>query len=378
MRSNLRRLVMGLLVLVFAVLFTAGGVLAQDPTATPEPEEGGEDYYAEQVIVGEGEVDVASYAKEGPYRIGFSNGFSGNSWRKLMLASLDMELANHDDIEELIILDGQGDVNKQISDIESLIAQEVDAILVIANSDTAVAPILKEATELGIITIPFNLPVQGEDYTAYVGVDPAKKGEYWGQWLADTLEEGDKIVALGGLPGNGYTATAWGAAEPIIEEAGIEVLAFRDAYWEEDRAKTIMSDLLAAYPEIDGIWCDGGQVCTGALKAMIAANRPLVPVTGDDYHGLLRLYHENHEAQPQFDFFTISEPTWESVIALRAALSILRGEETPVIQLIEPSPITPANYADYFREDFPDSVFVDTPVPDDILLEIFGEEAASQ
>ena len=29
-----------------------------------------------------------------------------------------------------------------------------------------------------------------------------------------------------------------------------QVLAFRDAYWEEDRAKVVMADLIAAYPEI--------------------------------------------------------------------------------------------------------------------------------
>jgi hypothetical protein len=58
-----------------------------------------EDYSADIVIETEGEVDVESYAKEGPYCIGFSNVFSGNSWRRMMLASLEIEIENHDDIE---------------------------------------------------------------------------------------------------------------------------------------------------------------------------------------------------------------------------------------------------------------------------------------
>ncbi len=364
-KLNSRTLVRILLIVLSLVLVTAIG--AQDDAA--------EDYYANIAIETEGEVDVASYAKEGPYRIGFSNGFSGNSWRRMMLASLEIEIENHEDIEELIVLDGQGDVTKQINDIESLIAQEVDAIMVIPNSGTALLPVLREAMSLGIAVVPFNLPVEGEDYTAYVGVDPARKGERWGEWLVETLDEGSQIVALGGLPGNSYTATAWGAAEPIITEGGIEVITFRDAYWEEDRARVIMSDLLAANPEIDGIWADGGQVATGALKAMLAANRDMVPVTGDDYHGVLSLYNDNGQDESTLNFFLISEPTWESVIALRVTLSILRGEETARLNFIDPVPITTDNWADYYNENYPDSVFFDTPLPEDVLLEIFGEDA---
>lgn len=352
--------------LAVLLLLVSGMVAAQDDA---------EDYYADIVIETEGEVDVEAFAKEGPYRIGFSNGFSGNSWRRMMLASLEIEVENHPDIEEMIILDGQGDVTKQINDIESLIAQEVDAIMVIPNSGTALVPVLREAIDLGIVVIPFNLPVEGEDYTAYVGVDPARKGESWGNWLVENLGEGAQIVALGGLPGNSYTATAWGAAEPIITEGGIEVLTFRDAFWEEDRARVIMSDLLAAYPEIDGIWADGGQVATGALKAMLAANRDMVPVTGDDYHGVLSLYNDNGQDESSLDFFLISEPTWQSVIALRTTLSILRGEETARLNFINPVPVTTENWESSYNEAYPDSVFFDTPLPEDVLLEIFGEEA---
>ena len=329
-----------------------------------------EDPFANVVIQPEGEmVDPAPYAR---FRVGFSNGFSGNSWRKMMLKSLELEAARHPELKELIVVDGQGDVTKQVNDIESLISQEVDAILCIPNSGTAVVPALKQATEMNIVTVPFNLPADGTDYTAYVGVDPARKGARNGEWLAKAVGKGGKVVALGGLPGNSYTAAGWGAAEPILKEAGIEILAFRDAYWEEDRAKVIMSDLISAYPQIDGIWCDGSQVATGALKALLAANKPLIPVCGDDYNGLLRLYDENKDKYPNFAFSAISEPTWESAIALRTALDILKGKAVPFNQMIEPQAITVENYKDYYKPNMPDAVFVDTELSDEILKEIFG------
>lgn len=331
------------------------------------------DPFAKAKITGEGgNVDVTKFKKDGPYRIGFSNGFSGNSWRKMMLESLQSEVKRQPDVKELIVLDAQGDVNKQIADIESLIAQEVDAIMVIPNSGSSLVPVLKKANDLGIVTVPFNLPVDGDQYTAYVGTDPARKGANLGKWLAEALGGKGNIVALGGIPGNSYTAAAWGAAEPILKQAGINVLAFKDAFWEEDKAKVVMSDLIAAYPQIDGVWADGGQVATGALKALQAANRPLVPVTGDDYNGVMRLYEQNKDKQPNFKFVSISEPTWESAIALRTAINVLRGKEVPVKQIIDPLPITKDNLKDYYRADLPDAVFVDTELPNDVLAKIFG------
>lgn len=311
-------------------------------------------------------------AKEGPYRIGFSNGFSGNSWRAMCLAALKLEADAQPDVADLIIVDGQGDITKQVNDIESLASQQVDAILCIANSGTAVVPALRTATRDGIVTVPFNLPVDGEDYTAYTGTDPSKKGKASGTWLRNALDGKGKIVALGGIAGNSYTAAGWKGAQEAFEGSEIEVLAFKDTDWSEDKAKVVMSDLIAAYPEIDGIWADGGQVTAGASKALLAAGRPLVPVTGDDYNGLLKLYDAEKDNQPGFDIGLISEPTWESVVALRMALALLRGEEIQKDWIVTPKLITKDNYKDYMRPDLPDGVFTDTNLSDEELKKIFS------
>ena len=63
--------------IAITILLTAILVLSSETRALAA-----DDYISKKTIVGEGNmVDVSKYAKEGPYRIGFSNGFSGNSWR---------------------------------------------------------------------------------------------------------------------------------------------------------------------------------------------------------------------------------------------------------------------------------------------------------
>ncbi len=324
-----------------------------------------------KIVSSGGTVNGAKFKKQGKVRIGFSNGFSGNTWRTECLYSVKKEATQHKELSDFIVVDGQGDITKQVNDIENLVSQNVDAILCIPNSGSAVAPALREATKQGIVTIPFNLPVDGEDWTAFIGTDPEKKGHALGQWLRDAVGNSAKIVALGGLPGNSYTAAAWAGAQKAMAGSQIQVLAFRDAYWEEDRAKVVMADLIAAYPEIDGVWCDGSQVGAGAMKALLAAKRPLIPVTGDDYNGLLKLYAQEAANQPKFKIGLLSEPTWESVIALRTALKLLAGEEVPKRQTIEPELITSENYKNYVRPDLPDGVFVDTDLSNDELKTLF-------
>jgi ribose transport system substrate-binding protein len=331
-----------------------------------------DDVISKAKIVPIGEmVRGAKYKKNGPFRIGFSNGFSGNTWRTECLYAVKKEATRHQDLADLIIVDGQGDIAKQVNDIENLVSQNVDAILCIPNSGSAVAPALRDATKQGIVTVPFNLPVDGEAWTAYTGTDPQKKGFELGKWLRGALGDSGKIVALGGLPGNSYTAAAWAGAQKAMDGSKIQVLAFRDASWEEDRAKVIMADLIAAYPEIDGVWCDGSQDAAGAMKALLDAKRPLVPVSGDDYNGLLKLYDQQKANYPKFNIGLLSEPNWESVVALRIAIKLLHGEDVPKRQIIEPQLITSENYKNYLRADLADGVFVDTDLSDDELKTLF-------
>ncbi|MBF0277061.1 MAG: substrate-binding domain-containing protein [SAR324 cluster bacterium] len=323
-------------------------------------------------ITGAGK-EVSVPAKKGPFRIGFSNGFSGNSWRAMALDALRNAAKNNPDVSELIVVDGQGDVTKQVGDIENLMAQNVDAIMVIPNSGTAVAPVLRKAMRAGIVTVPFNLPVEGGQYHAFIGTDPSKKGYATGKRLAVELPDNAKILAFDGIPGNSYTAAGWKGAQQAFKESGknIEILAFEPCNWQEDKAKVIMADMIAAHPKIDGVWSDGGQCAAGAMKALIAANRPLIPVTGDDYNGILKLYDKYHAQHSNFSISLISEPTWQSVVAMEIAVSLLKGESMKAQQIIQPKLITSENYKELMRPELPDGVFTDTNLSDEALRKLF-------
>jgi len=302
--------------------------------------------------------------------VGFSNGFSGNSWRAEMLASLQQEAVKHPEAE-LIVLDGEGSINKQVMDIEALIARKVDAILLIPNSEVAIVPVLKKAIVMGIKVVHFNLPLEDpECYHVYVGPDEKERGKIWAQWLVGKLNGQGSIVMFGGIPGNPGTAAAVEGALEVFKATQIKVLAYRDSYWQEERGKQIMGELISKFPTIDGIWSDGGQVTAGAIRALLESGRPLIPVTGDDYNGMFKLYLEYHPRNPRFDFAAIATPTWQSKIAFQKALDLLKGKPVEKWVKIEPRLITGKDAILFAKPTLSDSVFVDTDLPDTVLREI--------
>ena len=315
---------------------------------------------------------VAGRARPGPWRIGFADGFGGSAWRTMCLAAIRQEAAARpQQIAQLLVRDAQGNIGQQIRDIRDLIRARVDALLCIATSRDALTAVLAEATAQGIVTVPFNLPVEGEAWSTYVATDPVQKGHALGTWLAGALGGRGQVVGLGGLPGNPYSVATWSGAQAAFRGSGLQVLVFADGWWQRDRARAVMAGLIGAFPVIQGVWCDGGQDAAGATEALLAARRPLVPVTGDDNNGLLKLYAALAGRNTGFSFALLSEPSWQGVIALRAALTLLGGGSVPKRQIVLPAPITPANYRQFIRPTLPDPVLVDTALDDATLARIF-------
>ncbi len=74
------------------------------------------------------------------------------------------------------ITDAQGDANVQIQQIQSMIDADVDAILSIAGSSTALDRVVADACEKGIAIINFDSLVDTNELTAKINTDPNEVG----------------------------------------------------------------------------------------------------------------------------------------------------------------------------------------------------------
>ncbi len=75
-------------------------------------------------------------------------------------------------VTEYLYADGQGDTQKAISDIQSMVATGVDAIVVFPDAGEAMLPALRSAFEAGVVTVPYRVNPGGQDgvdYDVWIG-----------------------------------------------------------------------------------------------------------------------------------------------------------------------------------------------------------------
>jgi ribose transport system substrate-binding protein len=78
--------------------------------------------------------DIAKYCGTKPIKVGFSDGWGGNYWRQITRREFEDEAKKCPNITEIRYTDGEFKPEKQIADIQSLIAQKFDVIIVFADT----------------------------------------------------------------------------------------------------------------------------------------------------------------------------------------------------------------------------------------------------
>src|SRR5580704_7771071 len=128
------------------VLAVALASIVTTPNARSEDDHSGYKGAARTILWSTGPIaytDTTKYKKDAPYVIGFSNAGLGDSWRIVMLHSMEQAVSNHlDVIKKFIVTDASHNDSKQASDIEDLVSRGVDVLIVSANTEQALDPVI--------------------------------------------------------------------------------------------------------------------------------------------------------------------------------------------------------------------------------------------
>ena len=309
-------------------------------------------------------------AREGPYTVGLANGFVGNSWRAQMVAELEYAVSQRDDIEELLVTNANNDVSAQNSQISDLVASGVDILLVDAVSETALNAELERAHDAGVLVVSFD-GTASTPAGIRVNTDQAEFGTIGAEWLVEAMGGSGSVIALHGVAGNPTSEARWAAAKAVLDEAGIEVVGEANADWDLAQGRAAAADLLAANPDITGIYSQGGAMSLGALQALEAAGRDPLPVPGEGNNQFLKKWAELAESSG-WSSVAPSQPPSIVVRALEVGIAAIGGED-PGQEVMIPLPvIDEANLADSVRPDMPDSLWLPTDLPDEVIEELLS------
>ncbi len=234
-------------------------------------------------------------AHDGPYVVGLANAFVGNSWRNQMVAELQYAADQNPEIEDLLIANADNDVSTMNSQISDMVASGVDILLVNAVSSTASNAELERAHDAGVVVVSFDATVD-TPVSIRVNTDPAEFGRVGAEYLVDAMGGSGSVIALNGIAGNPVSEARWAAAQEVLDAAGIEIVGQANADWDLAAGRTAAADLLAAHPDVTGIYSQGGAMSVGALQALEAAGRDPLPVPGEGNNQFLKVWSELNEA----------------------------------------------------------------------------------
>lgn len=128
------------------------------------------------------------------YRIGVSQ-CSQDDWRMKMNDEINREIMFHEDA--VVEIRSANDSNtKQIEDIKYFVNNGFDIIIVSPNEADALTPIIKEVYEQGTPVVIFDRNINGDTYTARIGVDDEGLGRSAAHYALHVLGKGAKAIEI--------------------------------------------------------------------------------------------------------------------------------------------------------------------------------------
>ncbi|MGI5292155.1 ABC transporter substrate-binding protein [Nonomuraea polychroma] len=293
-------------------------------------------------------TDTATYKKDGPYHLCFSNAAVNNPWRQVGWKTMQAEAGLHKEIEKFTALDAEGKDDKQISDIAELQAKGCDALIISPNTTATLTPAVTAACEK-VPVIVFDRGVETDCPVTFIkpiggyafGADAA-------EFLVEKVPAGGKVLALRILPGVDVLETRWSAAKVVFDKSKVQVVGVEFTDGDAAKTKSIVSDYIQRHGKIDGVWMDAGATAVAAIEAFEDAGLPVPPINGEDQQDFLQKWKDANltAVAPTY-------PTYQWRTPIIAALKILKGEEVPKAWNLPQPKVTSENLSSYLKPNMP-------------------------
>jgi ribose transport system substrate-binding protein len=224
-------------------------------------------------------------------------------------------------------------LDRQIAQMEDLIANRVDAILLVAVSGPGTVPVVEKAYAARIPVININVMTDNPHVAIRIRSDDKFLGRKEGELMAQALGGKGNVVMLKAAAGaSPFELRSAGFKEYLKANTSIRILGEQNSVNTPDQGLKLMEDFMQTFPQIDGVMCAADFLAIGAAQAIRAAGKAgkIKIVTVDlqpDAENLLR------------DGLLVGAIVQTAQImgrwGVRAAINVLAGRQVPA-QLFTP------------------------------------------
>lgn len=180
---------------------------------------------------------------------------------------------------DLITTNAESDLNKEISDIQSMIDQGAKALIISPLNSEGLDPALEYAKEkqVPIMTIDRLLTTKEActDYIGWVGSDFVEQGKRAADAMIEVTGDEGKLAILLGAAGVNVTTDRNKGFLDQLEAVGsnLEIVAQQAADYDRAKGQTVTEQLLQSNPDITAIYAHNDEMALGAVAALKAAGK---------------------------------------------------------------------------------------------------------
>ncbi|MFD4877610.1 substrate-binding domain-containing protein [Streptomyces sp. NPDC058420] len=184
---------------------------------------------------------------------------------------------------DLTVTDAQNDASQQANQLQNFTSSNYGAIIVNPVDSDAASNSVKSADKAKIPVIAVDRGVNKAAVDTLVASDNIAGGELAAKTVAEKLGGTGKIVILQGQAGTSAARErAEGFAKGLKAYPGITVLAQQPADFDRTKGLDVMSNLLQAHPDVQGVVAANDEMALGAIKALGSKAGKSVSVVGFD------------------------------------------------------------------------------------------------
>ncbi|AVW91216.1 D-xylose ABC transporter substrate-binding protein [Celeribacter baekdonensis] len=225
---------------------------------------------------------TSAFAADLTVGVSWSN-FQEERWKTdegAMKAALEAAGADY------VSADAQSSSAKQLSDIESLIAQGVDALIVLAQDTQAIIPAVEMAADEGIPVIAYDRLIE-DPRAYYLTFDNVEVGRLQAKAVFDVQPTGNYVMIKGSPTDPNADFLRGGQQEVLqaaIDSGAITIVgeAYTDAWLPANAQRNMESILTATDNKVDAVVASNDGTAGGVVAALAAQGMAGIPVSGQD------------------------------------------------------------------------------------------------
>ncbi|MCA0940109.1 D-xylose ABC transporter substrate-binding protein [Salipiger pacificus] len=182
--------------------------------------------------------------------------------------------------------DAQSSSSKQLSDVESLMAQGVDALIILAQDTQAIIPAVEAAANEGVPVIAYDRLIE-DSRAFYLTFDNVEVGRMQARAVLEAAPEGNYVM-IKGSPTDPNADFLRGGQQEVLQEAidSGKITIVGEAYtdgWLPANAQRNMEQILTANDnKVDAVVASNDGTAGGAVAALTAQGLDGIPVSGQD------------------------------------------------------------------------------------------------